>query len=109
MKLDTLISHDSMSIDPKEWAAYLELGPLRGSMHMTLTGGYAVHDGYYLSFDYRCPTDFTFIGYRVQRNWIENGTHKIRTVRMDVWTPAHVAHAGAVIQVEVIIHPEDWA
>lgn len=109
VKLDDLLRNDGMAIDPAEWDACLDLGPLKGSVSMSLVDGYPLPNGYYLNFEYRCPIDMTFIGYRVQRNWYEDGSHKIRTVRMDAWTPAHIARAGALIQVEVLIYPEDWA
>ena len=110
MKLDDLLTHDNMVIDPDEWTAYLELGPTKGSMQMKLVEAYGVGADVFLRYEFTAMMNFSFIGYRVMRAWVDDtGTIKMRTVRMDTWVPAFVAMAGDAVEIEVLIHPEDWA
>lgn len=111
MKLDELLTRDTMSIDLSEWLCYLDLGPLKGAMQCDLVDGTLLPDGnVHVRFEYRAPIALTFIGYRVMRVWVDDvGSPVVRTVRSDVWTPAFVALAGALIEIDVIVEPRDWA
>lgn len=110
MKLDDLLLRDSTSYDPNDWSCSLMLGPLKGTLAATLIDGYTNPNGsVHLRFEYRAIADYTLIGYTVMRIWWADGSIKIRTVRSDVWTPAHVVLAGSVIEIELDVEPAEWA
>ena len=111
MKLDQLVAKDASTFVADEWSCLIELGPLRGSLPAQLVEGNVLPSGsVHLRFEYRAVIDHTFIGYRITRVWHRpDNTVVIRTVRSDTWVPAFTAKAGALIEVEVIINPEDWA
>lgn len=111
MKLDELINRDSMTINTDEWSCHIALGPMNGGVGATLVEAYGLSSGsVFLRFEYRAPQDYTFIGYMITRAWVQpDGTMYVRIVRSDSWTPAYVAKAGSLVEVEVVINPEDWA